>query len=272
MPARAEYGDLAEILSNQFMRVVLRAYLRAFLCVPLSIVLLLPVAQTAHAQDAEPIVSGEVIDTPYRWIERGFRIGLYGGYIFTNRGMLNMGPGSTPIVGTRMRVRLSSPLTLEINIGYGFDSDLYLLDPRAAQYPAPVDTVGVTFALLTGGLQFSFTGARTWHGWQPYFLLEGGVFFGLSQDPTNKVQIPRSPFLFEIGTQPVVDFGLGAERQMGKVGLAFEVRSHLWRFVAPDGFFLPNILLDLGERGLPVAQESDWTFNFEFSLALYYYF
>ena len=250
----------------------MRAILRTFLCVPLSIIPLLTIAQTVFAQDDETIVTGEVIDTPYRWIERGFRVGLYGGYVFTDRGMLDMGPGPTPIVGTRLRVRLSSPLTLAVNFGYGFDSDLYLVDPRSEQYPAPVDTVGVTWAILEAGFQFSFTGARTWHGWQPYFLLEGGVFFGLNQDPTNKIQIPRSPFLFRIGTQPVIDFGLGAERVLGQLGVAFEARGHLWRFVAPDGFFLPNILLDLGERGLPVAQASDWTLNLELSLALYYYF
>ncbi len=250
----------------------MRAYLRAFLCVPLSIIPVLTVAQTLHAQDDQPVVQEEVIDTPFRWIERGFRVGLYGGYVFTNRGMLNMGPGPSPIVGTRLRVRLSSPLSLELNFGYGFNSNLYLLDPRSPEYPAAVDTVGVTWALLQGGFQFSLTGARTWHGWQPYILLEGGILFGLSQERTNKLDIPTTPFLFRIGTQPAIDFGLGVERQMGKVGVAFEARSHLWRIKAPEGFFLPNILLDLGERGLPVAQASDWTLNFEFSLALYYYF
>ncbi len=254
------------------MRVVLRAYLRAFLCVPLSIVPLLTVAQTLHAQDDRPAAQQEVIDTPFRWIERGFRVGIYGGYVFTNRGMLNMGPGSTPIVGTRLRVRLSSPLTLELNFGYGFDSNLYLVDPRTPQYPAPVDTVGVTWAVVQAGFQFSFTGARTWHGLQPYLLLEGGLFFGLSQERSNKIAIPTRPFLFRIGTQPVFDFGLGAERQLGKVGIAFETRAHLWRFKAPEGFFRPDILLDLAERRLPVAQDSDWTLNFEFSLGFYYYF
>ena len=250
----------------------MRAYKRALLCVSLSFVPILTVAQTLHAQGDQTVSQPEVIDTPFRWIERGFRLGAYGGYIFANRGMLNMGPGSTPIVGTRLRVRLSSPLTLEINFGYGFDSDLYLVDPRSAQYPAPVDTVGVTFGLLTGGFQFSFTGSRTWHGIQPYLFLGGGVYFGLSQERTNKIPIPSAPFLFRIGTQPVLDFGLGAERQMGKVGLAFETRAHLWRFRAPDGFFRPDILLDLAERNLPVAEASDWTLNFELSLAFYYYF
>lgn len=263
---------MAETLSNLSLRVVLRAYLRAFLCVPLSIIPVLTVAQTLHAQDDQPIVQEEVIDTPFRWIERGFRVGLYGGYVVANRGQLNMGPGPTPIVGTRIRVRLSSPLSLELNFGYGFNSDLYLVDPRTPEYPAPVDTVGVTWALLEAGFQFSFTGDRTWKGWQPYLLLEGGLFFGLSQEPTNKIGIPRRPFLFRIGTQPAIDFGLGVERPMGKVGVAFEIRSHLWRTKPPEGFFFPQTLLDLAENNLPAAQASDWTLNFEFSLAFYYYF
>jgi hypothetical protein len=263
---------VAETLSNLSLRIVLRAFQRAFLCVPLSILPTLTIAQDLHAQDDQPAVQDEVIDTPYRWIERGFRAGLYGGYVFTNRGMLNMGPGPSPIVGTRLRIRVSSPLSLVLNFGYAWNSNLYLVDPRTPEYPAAVDTVGVTWAILQAGLQFSFTGDRTWHGWQPYLLLEGGLFFGLSQQPTRKLDIPTTPFLFRIGTQPVFDFGLGVERQMGKVGVAFEIRSHLWRIRAPDGFFRPDILLDLAERGLPVAESSDWTLNFEFSLGFYYYF
>lgn len=225
-----------------------------------------------HAQDNQAVAQEEVIDTPFRWIERGFRVGLYGGYLATNRGMLNMGPGSTGIVGVRGRIRLSSPLTLELNFGYGFDSNLWLLDPRSPEYPAPVDTVGVTFGLLQLGFQFSFTGSRTWHGLQPYLILAGGVYFGWNQERTTAIGIPTTPFLFRIGTQPAFDLGLGLERHFGKIGLAGEVRSRLWRFNAPEGFFLPGILLDLGERGLPVAMNSDWVLNFEFSLGLYYYF
>lgn len=263
---------MPETLSNQSLRVVLRAYLRAFLCVPLSIIPVLSIAQTLQAQDNRAVAEQEVIDTPYRWIERGFRVGLYGGYIAANRGMLNMGPGSTGVVGTRLRIRLSSPLTLEVNFGYGFDSNLWLVDPRTPEYPAPVDTVGVTFGLLQAGFQFSFTGARTWHGFQPYLILAGGIFFGLSQERTNALDIPTAPFLYTIGTQPAFDLGLGLERQMGKVGFAGEIRSRLWRIRAPEGFFRPDILLDLGERGLPVAMNADWVLNFEFSLGFYYYF
>jgi hypothetical protein len=135
-----------------------------------------------------------------------------------------------------------------------------------------VDTVGVTWALLEAALQFSLTGARTWHGLQPYFILGGGIFFGLSQQPTNQIPIPRAPFLFTIGTQPVFQFGIGIERQLGRVGLAFEVRDQLWRISAPEGFFQPVVLADLAERGSPVAQSSDWLNNFELSLAFYYYF
>lgn len=251
----------------------MRTFFRTFLCVPLSIIPVLTAAQNLHAQDDQPVIQEGTIDTPYRWIERGIRVGLYGGYVFTNRGQLNLGPGSTPIVGARARFRVSSPLTLEINLGYGFDSNLFLTDPRSPKYPAPIDTVGVTWGIVQGIIQFSLTGARTWHGIQPYFLLGGGVYFGLSQQPTDQIVIPTRDFLFRIGTQPVADFGIGVERHFGQtVGVALEIRDHLWRIAAPDGFFRPDILLELGEDNLPVAESSDWTMNFEFSLAGYYYF
>ena len=76
----------------------------------------------------------ESIDTPYRWLDSGTRVGLVGGYMFTNRGDPPFGPGSSPFIGARLRARLSSPLSLEIGLGYG-NSNEYVIDPRLAGRP-----------------------------------------------------------------------------------------------------------------------------------------
>jgi len=102
-------------------------------CMVVAAVTIVVVPGSASAQD-------ESIDTPFRWKERGTRLGLVGGYIFTNRGDPPFGPGSSALLGTRFRTRLSSPLSLEIGIGYG-NSDEYVIDPRLEGGPAVVDTV-----------------------------------------------------------------------------------------------------------------------------------
>ncbi len=235
-------------------------------------VLFLMFVPDLRAQDFE-LEGGDAIDTPYRWIEPGFRVGVYGGYLFANRGMLDMGPGPTPDIGARLRVRVSSPLSLEINTGYGLSPDLYVIDPRVDTYPTPIDTVGLNWIILQGGVQFSFTGARTWHAIQPYLVLGGGVIFGVNEERSPELAIPSGPFRFELGTQPVFDLGLGIERLFGqKVGLAAEIRDHLYRIQAPEGFFRPDILLKIAEEGAPTAESSDWINNFELSLTLWYYF
>ena len=214
----------------------------------------------------------EQIDTAYRWIERGTRLGLYGGYIFTNRGSLELGPGSTPTLGARFRGRLSSPLSIEIGLGFG-NSDLWVIDPRLESGPAIVDTVGATWMILQASLQFVFTGARSYRRLQPYIVLGGGILQELSIENSDALALPQEPFAFKIGTTPMVHLGLGAEYDISRrLGLGFEVRDNLWRLKTPDGWFRIDVLENLVDAGAPVPKESEWVHNFELTASLYYYF
>ena len=214
----------------------------------------------------------ESIDTPYRWLERGTRLGLVGGYIFTNRGDPPFGPGSSPFLGARFRARLSSPLSLEIGGGYG-NSNEYVIDPRLEGGPAIVDTVNADWLIIEASLQFAFTGARSFHKLQPYVVLGGGILQGLSTGTSAALGIPQEPFVYEIGTSPMLNFGVGAELDVSRrLGLAFEVRDNLWRLRIPQGWFLPAVLKNLIDTGSPAPDEKQWVHNFELTASLYYYF
>jgi hypothetical protein len=214
----------------------------------------------------------ERIETPYRWIEGGTRLGLFGGYIFTNRGSLDLGAGSSPIVGGRLRARLSSPLSLEIGVGYG-DSDLWVTDPRLEGGPAVVDTVGTNWLLIEASLQLALTGARSYRRIQPYVLLGGGILQELSTESSDVLAIPQQPFAFKIGTTPMVHLGLGAEIDISRrFGLALEVRDDLWRLKTPEGWFRLDVLENIADSGSTVPDESQWVHNFELTASLYYYF
>ncbi len=220
---------------------------------------------TAAAQD-------ESIDTPYRWIEKGARVGLVGGYVFTNRGNPPLGPGPSPFFGARLRARLSSPLSIELGVGYG-NSNEYVIDPRLAGGPAVVDTVTADWLIIEASLQFALTGARAYRRLQPYVVLGGGVLQGLSTGESDVLASPQQPFVYEIGTSLLVHLGVGAEYDVSeRLGLAFEARDNLWKVKTPEGWFRIDVLENILDSGSVAPDQSQWTHNFELTASLYYYF
>lgn len=249
---------------------------RPALFVAASILLVLvPLLGGPAAARGQQAGGDERIDTPYRWIQRGFRGGIYGGWVAADRGQTDLGPGSSSVFGGRVRVRISSPLSLEANVGYS-SSDRWVIDPRpeSGTALAPVDTVGLDWAVLQGAMQFALTGARTWHGLQPYALVGAGLVIGVSEETSGVFEeSDLELFRYELNSTPVVQAGLGVEWLLGKrFGLGFEVRDHLWRIKAPDGFFRSDVLDNIEDLGLPAPRDSDWTHNVEFSVTLWRYF
>lgn len=215
----------------------------------------------------------ERIDTPYDWLDRSLRVGVFAGHVSTARGESEIGLGSSSIFGARFRTRVSSPLSLELGLGYG-SSDRFVIDPRLEDGPAPVDTVEVGWLLIEGGFQIALTGARTWNGLQPYVTLTGGVLLGVDEEQSDSLAAPEdAPFRYEVGTAGSFSGGIGVEWvPTERFGLGLELRDHLWRIKTPDGFFQSAILERIEELGLDAPRETEWTHNLELSASLYYYF
>jgi hypothetical protein len=215
----------------------------------------------------------ERIDTPYDWIDGSLRLGGYVGRIAADRGESEIGPGSFTAFGLRLRTRVSSPLSLEINVGYG-RSDRFVIDPRLETGPAAVDTVDTGLLLLEGGFQVALTGARTLYGLQPYVVLTGGILQGVDEGQSSALSAAEDvPFRYEIGTAGVFTGGIGVEwLPSQRLGIGLELRDHLWRIKTPDGFFQSSVLDQIEQLDLPAPRESEWTHNLELSGALHYYF
>lgn len=214
----------------------------------------------------------ERIESSYRWIDRSMRAGPYAGYIFTSRGNLDQAPGSSPVVGGRFRVRISSPLTFEVSLGYG-SSDLYVTDPRL-DTPAIVDTTNSDWLLAEVYVQLALTGSRSVKRIQPYLLFGGGILQGLSEEVADIYAAPGLElYRFEIGTTPSIGVGVGLEWDISdRLGFGAEFRDHIWRFKSPEAFFfLPN-LANFLDSGVEAPKESFWTNNLELSATLSYYF
>lgn len=212
------------------------------------------------------------IDTPYRWIDRSFRVAAYAGRLETGRGDLTIGPASTQIVGARTRVHLTGPVSLEGNLGYA-SSERAVIDPRPTSGPAAVDTVPFRWVVAEGALQFALTGQRTWHQLQPYALIGGGLIAAVDEPRSDALaDADAADLRFELNAAPTAVAGIGAEWHVSEsVGVGFEVRDHLWRLTTPDGFFRGPVLDNIEESDSPAPEETQWTNNLEFGVSLWYY-
>ena len=215
----------------------------------------------------------ERIETAFEWIEHGRRVNIYGGHVSRDRGTFEFGPGSSSIFGARLRTRVSSPLSLEIGFGLG-NSERYVIDPRLPTGPAPVDTLDADWLLIEAGFQIALTGSRTLHGLQPYLLLTAGIVKGLGETVSDSMQsVVDVPFRYEIGTSGVFTVGFGLEwMPTDKIGVGLELRDHLSKLNAPDGYFDLNVLEILDDLGLDVPGDSEWKSSVEISASLSYYF
>lgn len=233
---------------------------------PLAALLLLALAPAADAQEA-------TIDSPYRWAPERLRVGVGAGYLGTSRGTLRFGPGPSAFLGARFRARVSSPLSIEAGAAIG-ESDRFVVDPRLETGPAPVDTVSSTWVATHFGLHVALTGARTWNRIQPYVMFGGGFVSGVREEESEVfADSALADFRYEIGTAPVFRLGAGAElRPSRRLGVGLELRDHLFRLKAPEGFFDDEVLQAIEEVGAPAPESTQWTNNLELGLTLWYYF
>lgn len=219
------------------------------------------------------VAQQESIESPYRWREKGFRVGLWGAYHAANRGNLHFGQGPAAAGGAKMRARISSPLSIEMGFTYA-PAERWVVDPRLETGPAIVDTVSAGWLRADIGVQVGLTGARTWRGIHPYGLFGGGWTFGVNEGASETFGDPAfESFRYDISTAPHIYVGTGIEVFASeKLGIGFEIRDYLNRLSAPDAFLLPGVLDVIEETGFPAPAATKWQHNLELGIAFWYYF
>lgn len=215
----------------------------------------------------------EHIDSPYRWLEKGFRVGLWGGYHAANRGTLKFGQGPAAAIGAKLRARISSPMSFEIGMTYA-GASRWVVDPRVDTGPAIIDTVSAHWLRFDMGTQIGLTGARTWRGIHPYGLAGAGLTFGVAEGASETFADPQfEPFRYDIHIAPHIYVGGGIEMFTSEtMGIGFEIRDYINRLSAPDGFLLPGVLANIETNGFPAPQGTAWQHNVEFGIAIWHYF
>ena len=104
-------------------------------------------------------LTAQTIRSPYRHVDERQAVGFFGGYIFTDRGELELGPESGLAFGARYSIRLGgSPFSAEANVGL-FPTTRVVFDTVGVDLPlAEVGEADLTLLLADASLRFDLTG------------------------------------------------------------------------------------------------------------------
>jgi hypothetical protein len=208
--------------------------------------------------------AGQSISSAYKFVEQSQAGGAFGGYIYPARGTVGLGPESGPYAGVRYSIRLSGPFTIEGETGY-FGTrrpvlDTIMVDSARQQ----VGTADLGLLTANGSLRFNLTGARTWHGFQPFIALGGGVAIEVTGDPPEDERV-EPEVRYEFGTSFAGQLGTGIEwYPLERLTLRLDARNLLWKIKTP----LPFLQSGPPQR----TPEDEWVQNAVFSVGLTFHF
>lgn len=226
---------------------------------PLFALVLAALLGSAHAAGAQQIPS------PIRYVETTQSLGFFAGYLLTDPGIaldtinrdVEFGPRSAPVVGARYTVRFGGPVSGEASLGFS-PTERKVFAPVSETDRTPVEldrTESVPLLIGEAGIRFHLTGPRTWHGLAPFVVGSAGVVADLDgSGHTEDDGVPETA-RFGFGPSLAVGAAIGTDWfPTRRLSLRAEVRDHLWRISAPEGFRAPR------------QEISEWTHNVAFTL------
>lgn len=176
-------------------------------------------AQVGHPPD----------DSPYRDIPKKMTLTALGGYIGGTGGFLGLGPHDGPAYGGRFGISLSGPIEFSFSVQYadlvgarvyrGLDGNLAV----SGNIPSPV-------WMFETDVQYTITGAKTWHRLAPY--IGGGIGYAWRSSSTESVDAydfgGRFYFAPFAGTRIYVN---------PRSFIRAEIRGAFWRLAYPPPYY-----------------------------------
>ena len=182
-------------------------------------------------------VAGQVIPSPYTFIEYGQAYAIFWGKSDLNPGQLGIGPRDATAYGTRFAVAFGGAFNLDVDATF-FASSREVLDPSRPEDDRSLGRANFNIILVDPRLRLNLTGHRAWHGLQPFVLFGGG--FALTVGPDRSLELTEDMPLdewYELGTRFTGTFGGGTNLHISdRVSLRLDGVVHLWKITTPVGW------------------------------------
>ena len=196
------------------------------------------------------------IPSSYEYIETRHSVGLFGGYLETDDGRLDVGPKPGPLAGARYDLNLAGPLYGGVDVGVVPTTRTVFA--RTANIPNPPLTslgdANAVLVLVEPFLRLQVTGPRTWNRLAPYLLAFGGFAANVTPESSRESVITADQ-QFRFGPAFAAGGGLGTDFFVTeRLSIRLDFRDKLWRISPP-----------LGLTGT-AEKESEWTHNFALTL------
>lgn len=206
-------------------------------------------------------LAAQTITSPYRYVEEKQSISLLAGYLSTDRGDLDLAPGSAPMLGLEYAGRLSGPVYGLLGVSFlPGERSVRIFDPSNASAFIEIGDTPSRTILAEAGFRFHVTGPRTWHDLSPFLGATVGVVADLTDstpdglnEPVPDDQAVRLGPSFAVGASAGTDWFLTERISLRGVG-----RGYLWRFTTPEGF--------------DGVKHSDWLRNFGGTIGVAFHF
>jgi hypothetical protein len=208
-------------------------------------------------------LAGQSIDSPYRHIEPAQSVAVFGGYLATDRGELDLGLASGPTIGVRYAGRFAAPVAGVVRLSITPSERTIYSRENATDLEAPLTAVGEASAAILAaeaGIRLLLTGPRTWHSLAPYLEATGGLLAVAGSRTDEESQLPTNQVV-DFGPSFAVGVAAGTDWFLtDRLSTNLSLRGLLWRLPIPEG---------LSTTG---AEEAEWTRNFGVSIGAAFHF
>jgi len=216
-------------------------------------------AAAALILSAPSRLEGQVVPSPFKFVETRQEAGLFLGTSSLSRGRFGFGPGDGWNAGGRWGIRLSGPLGFEAVAGL-ISGTRDVINPARPEGDRKVGEADARIGTLDGRLRFQLTGDRSWHDLAPFILAGGGIAFDLSPTAPDD-ELLEEQDRFDFGTSFFGTVGTGTNVFLSeRLMLRAEGIFSLWKLDTPPGFSDP-------ERGFEAVEESEWVSGLHLSFS-----
>jgi hypothetical protein len=211
--------------------------------------------------------SAQSLTSPFRWIEQRQHAGVFVQYLSPSGGRLGAGPDAGPGIGLRWGIDISGPLALDLEASYS-PLTRPVVDTAIVAADSSFRVRGEADLQLlhaTANVRLNLTGARTWHGFQPFALFGAGLALDLAGENGADANVPRD-VRFGFGTTFAGQVSAGFEWfATPQLAARLDGGMVLWKLKAPTAFLV-------NAEGDQVIPSSEWERNLKLSAGLSFHF